>query len=271
MTWKPPLAAVQMGLSYVSPEGPNGNPDPAASGRDIRETFARMAMNDEETVALTAGGHTFGKAHGNGNADLLGPEPEAAPIEAQGLGWISSHCTGHGYNAITSGIEGAWTVNPIKWDNGYFDALFGYEWELTKSPAGAQQWTQKDGAGAADAPDTHDPSKRHAPMMSTADMAMRVDPSYAEISKRPHENPDQLADAFARAWFKLTHRDMGPKSLYLGADVPEEVLIWQDPIPEVDYPLIGDADIAQLKAAIMSSGIPVSQTCMQDATGKPVS
>ena len=254
-----PLAAVQMGLIYVNPEGPNGNPDPAASGRDIRETFARMAMNDEETVALTAGGHTFGKAHGNGNADLVGPEPEAAPIEAQGLGWISSHKTGKGYDAVTSGIEGAWTANPIKWDNGYYDALFGYEWELTKSPAGAQQWTPKGGAGADDAPDAHDPAKRHAPMMTTADMAMRVDPAYAKISKRFHENPDQLADAFARAWFKLTHRDMGPRSLYLGADVPEEVLIWQDPIPEVDHPLVNDADIAQLKAAIMSSGIPASQ------------
>ena len=254
-----PLAAVQMGLIYVNPEGPNGNPDPAASGRDIRETFARMAMNDEETVALTAGGHTFGKAHGNGNADLVGPEPEAAPIEAQGLGWISSHKTGKGYDAVTSGIEGAWTANPIKWDNGYYDALFGYEWELTKSPAGAQQWTPKGGAGADDAPDAHDPAKRHAPMMTTADMAMRVDPAYAKISRRFHENPDQLADAFARAWFKLTHRDMGPRSLYLGADVPEEVLIWQDPIPEVDHPLVNDADIAQLKAAIMSSGIPASQ------------
>ena len=254
-----PLAAVQMGLIYVNPEGPNGNPDPVASGRDIRETFARMAMNDEETVALTAGGHTFGKAHGAGDAALVGPEPEGAPIEAQGMGWLSTHGTGKGGDAITSGIEGAWTPTPTQWDNSYFDTLFGYEWEVTKSPAGAYQWVPKDGAGGDTVPDAHDPSKRHAPMMTTADMAMRMDPIYEPISRRFHENPEAFADAFARAWFKLTHRDMGPRARYLGKEVPSEELIWQDPIPEVDHELIDDADIAGLKAKILESGLSVSQ------------
>lgn len=254
-----PLAAVQMGLIYVNPEGPNGNPDPVASGKDIRETFGRMAMNDEETVALTAGGHTFGKCHGAGDAAHVGPEPEAAPIEAQGQGWLSTHGSGKAEDTITSGLEGAWTSNPTKWDNGYFDALFGYEWELTKSPAGAQQWRPKDGAGADDVPDAHDPNKRHAPMMTTADMAMRMDPIYEPISRRFHKNPDEFADAFARAWFKLTHRDMGPRARYLGKEVPAEELIWQDPIPAVTHELVNTKDVSELKAKIVASGLSVSQ------------
>ena len=254
-----PLAAVQMGLIYVNPEGPNGNPDPVASGRDIRETFARMAMNDEETVALVAGGHTFGKCHGAGDAALVGVEPEGAGLEQQGLGWQSSFESGKAGHAITSGIEGAWTPTPTKWDNSYFDMLFGYEWELTKSPAGAHQWKPKGDAGANDVPDAHDPNKRHAPMMTTADMALRMDPIYEPISRRFHQNPDQFADAFARAWFKLTHRDMGPRMLYLGKEVPEEVLIWQDPIPEVTHQPINDGDIASLKEKLLGSGLSVSQ------------
>ena len=253
-----PLGAVQMGLIYVNPEGPNGNPDPVASGRDIRETFARMAMNDEETVALVAGGHTFGKAHGAGDTAHVGPEPEGAPIEQLGLGWKSGFGSGKAGDAITSGIEGAWTPTPVTWDNSYFDTLFGYEWEVTKSPAGAWQWVPKDGAGADAVPDAHDPSKRHAPMMTTADMAMRMDPIYEPISRRFHENPDELADAFARAWFKLTHRDMGPRSRYLGSEVPDEELIWQDPIPAVTNELIDERDIASLKAEILDSGLSVS-------------
>ena len=248
-----------MGLIYVNPEGPNGNPDPVASGRDIRETFARMAMNDEETVALTAGGHTFGKAHGAGDAALVGPEPEGAPIEQQGMGWISSYGSGKGGDAITSGIEGAWTPTPITWDNSYFDTLFGYEWEVVKSPAGANQWAPKDGAGSDAVPDAHDSSKRHAPMMTTADMAMRMDPIYEPISRRFHENPDEFADAFARAWFKLTHRDMGPRARYLGTEVPAEELIWQDPVPAATHDLIDDRDIAALKDKILASGLSVSQ------------
>ena len=254
-----PLAAVQMGLIYVNPEGPNGNPDPVASGRDIRETFARMAMNDEETVALTAGGHTFGKAHGAGDAGLVGPDPEAAPIHQMGFGWKSSHGSGKGRDAITSGIEGAWTADPTRWDNGYFDVLFGYDWELTKSPAGANQWVPKGLKDEDMAPDPEDPSRKVPIMMTTADMAMKMDPVYGPISKRFHENPDQFADAFARAWFKLTHRDMGPKALYLGDEVPTEDLIWQDPIPPVDHELIDDADIATLKTMILASGLSVSQ------------
>jgi catalase-peroxidase len=254
-----PLAAVQMGLIYVNPEGPNSNPDPIASGKDIRETFGRMAMNDEETVALVAGGHTFGKCHGAGDAALVGPEPEGASIEEQGLGWKSGFGSGKGEHTITSGIEGAWTTNPIKWDNGYFDVLFGYEWELTKSPAGAHQWKPKGDAGAGTVPDAHNPNKSHAPMMTTADMAMRMDPIYEPISRRFHENPDEFADAFARAWFKLTHRDMGPKVRYLGSEVPEEDLIWQDPIPEADHELINENDVANLKDKILSSGLSVSE------------
>ena len=254
-----PLAAVQMGLIYVNPEGPDGNPDPLASARDIRETFARMAMNDEETVALTAGGHTFGKAHGAGDAAHVGPEPEAAPIEAMGLGWLSSHGSGKGRDTITSGIEGAWTPNPTQWDNGYFDVLFGYEWELTKSPAGANQWTPKDLKPEDFAPDPESGERTHRIMMTTADMAMRMDPIYGPISKRFHENPDEFADAFARAWFKLTHRDMGPKALYLGDEVPDEDLIWQDPIPAVDHALIDDADVAALKAQILASGLSTAE------------
>ena len=254
-----PLGAVQMGLIYVNPQGPNGNPDPVASGRDIRETFARMAMNDEETVALVAGGHTFGKCHGAGDEALVGPEPEAADIAEQGLGWKSSFRTGNGSAAITSGIEGAWTANPVKWDTGYFDVLFGYEWECVKSPAGAFQWVPKDGAGADLVPDAHDPSKRHAPIMTTADMAMRMDPIYEPISRRFHANPDELADAFARAWFKMTHRDMGPRARYLGPEVPSENLIWQDPVPAVDHPLVDEQDIAALRASILASGLSVSQ------------
>ena len=248
-----------MGLIYVNPEGPNGNPDPIASGRDIRETFARMAMDDEETVALTAGGHTFGKAHGAGDAGLLGPEPEGATIEEQGLGWTSAHATGKGADAITSGIEGAWTPTPIQWDNSYFDTLFGYEWELTKSPAGAHQWQPKEDSSKT-VPDAFDSSKTHKPMMTTADMAMRMDPIYEKISRRFHENPDEFADAFARAWYKLTHRDMGPLSRYLGSQVPDEELIWQDPIPAVDHDLVDDGeDVADLKAKILASGLSVSE------------
>ncbi len=254
-----PLAAVQMGLIYVNPEGPNGQPDPLASARDIRETFARMAMNDEETVALTAGGHTFGKTHGAGSAAKVGPEPEAAPLEAQGLGWMSTHKSGKGRDAITSGLEGAWTPNPTQWDMGYFDVLFGYEWELTKSPAGAWQWTPKDLKPEDMAPDPEDPSKKMPIMMSTADMAMRMDPAYEKISRRFHQNPEEFADAFARAWFKLTHRDMGPKSRYLGPEVPEEDLIWQDPLPAADYELIDEKDISGLKSRILASGLSLSE------------
>ncbi len=254
-----PLAAVQMGLIYVNPEGPNGTPDPMASARDIRETFARMAMNDEETVALIAGGHTFGKTHGAGDPSLVGPEPEGASIEQQGLGWTNRHASGKGGDTTTSGLEGAWKPNPTTWDNGYFDTLFGYEWQLTKSPAGAHQWTPTDPAAATTVVDAHDPSKRHAPMMATTDIALRTDPAYLAISKRYHENFDQFADAFARAWFKLTHRDMGPRSRYLGALVPQEVLLWQDPIPAVNHALIDDADIAALKGQILASGLSISQ------------
>jgi catalase-peroxidase len=254
-----PLAAVQMGLIYVNPEGPNGNPDPVASGRDIRETFARMAMNDEETVALTAGGHTFGKCHGAGDAALVGPDPEAAGIEEQGLGWKCGFGSGVGGDAIGSGLEGAWTPNPIKWDMGYFDMLFGHEWELTKSPAGAWQWAPKDVADKDLAPAAHDPSKRVPTMMTTADMAMRMDPIYEPISRRFHKDPEAFADAFARAWFKLTHRDMGPRSRYLGAEVPAEVLIWQDPVPAVDHDLIDSRDIADLKGKILASGLSISE------------
>ena len=254
-----PLGAVQMGLIYVNPEGPNGNPDPLAAARDIRETFGRMAMNDEETVALIAGGHTFGKTHGAGDASLVGPEPEAAGIEEQGLGWKSKFGTGKGGDAITSGLEVIWTTTPTKWSNNFFWNLFGYEWELTKSPAGAHQWKPKHGAGAGTVPDAHDPSKRHAPSMLTTDLALRFDPAYEKISRRFHENPDQFADAFARAWFKLTHRDMGPIARYLGPLVPKEPLPWQDPIPAVNHPLIGEQDITALKAKILSSGLSVSQ------------
>lgn len=251
-----PLAAVQMGLIYVNPEGPDGNPDPIGSARDVRETFARMAMNDYETVALTAGGHTFGKAHGAGDASLVGPEPEAAPIEAQGLGWLSRHGTGKGPDCITSGIEGAWTPTPIKWDNSYFETLFGNEWELTKSPAGANQWRPV--GVEPNVPDAHIPGKKHLPMMTTADMAMRMDPEYEKISRHFKDNPEEFADAFARAWFKLTHRDMGPKSRYLGPLVPEEDLIWQDPIPAETRSQIDAADIAKLKEKILDSGLTIS-------------
>ncbi|RPI22341.1 MAG: catalase/peroxidase HPI [Acidobacteria bacterium] len=254
-----PLAAVQMGLIYVNPEGPDGNPDPIAAARDIRETFARMAMNDEETVALIAGGHTFGKTHGAGDAKHVGPEPEAAGIEEQGLGWKSSFGTGKGGDTITSGLEVTWTITPTRWSSNFFWNLFGYEWELTKSPAGAYQWIPKGGMGAGTVPDAHDPSKRHAPAMLTTDLALRFDPAYEKISRRFMENPDQFADAFARAWFKLTHRDMGPRSRYLGPDVPAEELIWQDPIPAVDHELIDAQDIASLKGEILASGLPVSQ------------
>ncbi len=254
-----PLAAVQMGLIYVNPEGPNGNPDPVASGVDIRETFARMAMNDEETVALVAGGHTFGKCHGAGDAAHVGPEPEGASIEEQGFGWMSSYGSGKAGDAITSGIEGAWTPTPIAWDNSYFDTLFAYEWELTKSPAGAHQWIPKDAAAADAVPDAHDSAKRHAPIMTTADMAMRMDPAYEQIARRFHQNPDEFADAFARAWFKLTHRDMGPRTRYLGNDVPAEELVWQDPIPAVTHKLIDDKDVAEIKSKINASGLSVSQ------------
>ena len=254
-----PLGAVQMGLIYVNPEGPNGNPDPVASGRDIRETFGRMAMNDEETVALVAGGHTFGKCHGAGDAALVGAEPEGAGIEQQGLGWKSGFGSGKGVDTITSGIEGAWTATPTSWDNSYFDTLFGYDWELTKSPAGAHQWVPANGAAADSVPDAHDASRRHAPIMTTADLAMRMDPIYEPISRRFHENPDQFADAFARAWFKLTHRDMGPRARYLGAEVPSEELIWQDPVPAATHDLIDAQDIAALKDAIAASGLTVSE------------
>ena len=254
-----PLAAVQMGLIYVNPEGPNGNPDPIASARDIRETFGRMAMNDEETVALIAGGHSFGKTHGAGDAALVGPDPEAAGLAEQGLGWKSAYGTGKGGDAIGSGLEVTWTTTPTKWSNNYFENLFGYEWELTKSPAGANQWRPKNGAGEGTVPHAHDASKRIAPNMLTSDIALRADPAYEKISRRFLENPDQFADAFARAWFKLTHRDMGPRARYLGPEVPAEVLIWQDPIPGVDHPLIDAADIASLKATILASGLTVSE------------
>ena len=255
-----PLAAVQMGLIYVNPEGPNGKPDPLGSARDIRETFARMAMDDEETVALVAGGHTFGKAHGAGDPGLhVGPEPEAAAIEEQGLGWTNSLVSGKGVHTITSGLEGAWKPNPTTWDNGYFETLFGYEWTLTKSPAGAHQWTPADPAAASTVADAHDPALRHAPMMSTADMALRMDPVYEPISRRFMQNPAAFADAFARAWFKLTHRDMGPVARYLGPLVPQEALIWQDPVPAVDHVLVDAADITGLKARILASGLSVSQ------------
>ncbi len=255
-----PLAAVQMGLIYVNPEGPNGNPDPIASARDIRETFARMAMNDEETVALIAGGHTFGKTHGAADpGKYVGREPAAASIEEQGLGWKNTLGAGNGANTITSGLEGAWTMTPTKWSNNYFENLFGFEWELAKSPAGAHQWKPKAGAGAGTVPDAHDPALRHAPTMLTTDIALRVDPAYGPISKRFYENPDQFADAFARAWFKLTHRDMGPRSRYVGTEVPAEELIWQDPIPALTHKVIDDADIATLKATILASGLSVSE------------
>ena len=255
-----PLAAVQMGLIYVNPEGPNGNPDPIASARDIRETFGRMAMNDEETVALIAGGHAFGKAHGAADpSKYVGPDPAAAPIAEQSLGWKNSFGTGNAGSTIGSGLEGAWSNTPTQWSNSYFENLFGYDWELTKSPAGAQQWKPKGSAGAGTVPDAHDPTKRHAPMMFTSDIALKMDPIYAPISRRFFENPDQLADAFARAWFKLTHRDMGPKVRYLGPEVPAEELIWQDPIPAVNHPLIDDQDAASLKSKILASGLSVSQ------------
>ena len=254
-----PLAAVQMGLIYVNPEGPNGNPDPIAAARDIRETFARMAMNDEETVALIAGGHTFGKTHGAGDAKLVGPEPEAAGIEEQGLGWKSSFGAGKAGDAISSGLEVTWTTTPTKWSNDFFKNLFGYEWELTKSPAGANQWKPKGGAGADAVPDAHDPSKHHAPSMLTTDLSLRFDPAYEKISRRFMDHPDQFADAFARAWFKLTHRDMGPRARYLGPEVPKEELIWQDPIPAVKHKLIDAKDIAALKKKVLASGLSVSE------------
>ena len=254
-----PLAAVQMGLIYVNPEGPNGKPDPVAAARDIRETFARMAMNDEETVALIAGGHTFGKAHGAADpGQYVGPEPEGAGIEEQGFGWKSTFGTGKGVHTISSGLEGAWTTNPAKWDNNYFDNLFRFEWELGKSPAGAFQWTPKDASAAGTVPDAHDPSKRHAPIMLTTDLSLRMDPIYAPISKRFHENPQEFADAFAKAWYKLTHRDMGPRSRYLGPLVPAEPLLWQDPVPDVNHELVGEQDIAALKAKILASGLSIS-------------
>jgi catalase-peroxidase len=255
-----PLAAVQMGLIYVNPEGPNGKPDPVAAARDIRETFARMAMNDEETVALIAGGHTFGKCHGAADpGQYVGPVPEGAGLEEQGLGWKNSFGTGKGVDTISSGLEGAWTTSPSKWDNNYLDNLYRYEWELTKSPAGAFQWTPKDAAATGTVPDAHDPSRRHAPMMLTTDLSLRIDPIYAPISKHFHENPQELADAFAKAWFKLTHRDMGPRARYLGPLVPAEPLLWQDPVPDVDHELVGDQDIAALKAKILASGLSISQ------------
>jgi len=256
---KNPLAAVQMGLIYVNPEGPNGNPDPLAAARDIRETFARMAMNDDETVALIAGGHTFGKTHGAGDASLVGAAPEAASIEEQGLGWRSRFGTGKGRDSIGSGLEVIWSSTPTRWSNNFFGNLFGYEWELTKSPAGAHQWTPKHGAGSGAIPDAYDPSKRHAPTMLTTDLALRFDPAYATISRRFFENPDQFADAFARAWFKLTHRDMGPRARYLGPEVPAKELIWQDPVPAVNHQLIDEQDIAALKGKILASGLSVSQ------------
>jgi len=245
-----------MGLIYVNPQGPNGNPDPIAAARDIRETFARMAMDDEETVALIAGGHTFGKTHGAGPESHVGPDPEAAGIEEQGLGWRSTFGTGKGGDTITSGLEVTWTSTPTKWSNDYFKNLFSYEWELTKSPAGAHQWRPKAGAGAGTIPDAHDPAKRHAPTMLTTDLSMRLDPAYERISRRFFEHPDQFADAFARAWFKLTHRDMGPRARYLGPEVPAEELIWQDPIPAVNHKLIDEKDIAALKGKVLASGCP---------------
>ena len=255
-----PLGAVQMGLIYVNPEGPNGNPDPVASARDIRETFARMAMNDEETVALVAGGHTFGKCHGAANpGEHVGAEPEGAGIEDQGLGWTNRFGSGSGVHTISSGIEGAWTTNPIQWDNDYFDILFKYEWQLTHSPAGAKQWTPKEASAANTVPDAHDPNLRHAPMMTTADLALRMDPAYEKISRRFHADPKAFADAFARAWYKLTHRDMGPVSRYLGPLVPQEEMLWQDPIPAVDHDLIDDADRAALSAKVLSSGLSTAQ------------
>ena len=255
-----PLGAVQMGLIYVNPEGPNGKPDPVAAAKDIRETFGRMAMNDEETVALIAGGHTFGKAHGAADpGKYVSSEPEGAGIEEQGFGWKNSFGDGAGAHAITSGLEGAWTTNPVKWDNNYFDNLFGYDWQLTKSPAGANQWTPKEASAANTVPDAHDPSKKHAPIMFTTDLALKMDPIYARISKRFHEHPQEFADAFAKAWFKLTHRDMGPLSRYLGHLIPKEELLWQDPIPAVDHELIGEQDIAALKAQILASGLSISQ------------
>jgi catalase-peroxidase len=254
-----PLGAVQMGLIYVNPQGPNGNPDPLGAARDTRETFARMAMNDEETVALIAGGHTFGKAHGAAPDTYVGREPEGAALELQGFGWMSSFGTGKGTDAITSGLEGTWTTKPATWDNNYLENLYSYEWVLTKGPGGANQWTPKDPSSAVTVPDAHDPSKRHAPMMFTTDIALKTDPSYAEISKRFYENPDQFADAFAKAWYKLTHRDMGPISRYLGPLVPAEPLLWQDPVPAIDHALIGDAEIAALKADILKSGLSISQ------------
>src|SRR4029079_5092408 len=254
-----PLGAVQMGLIYVNPEGPNGNPDPVAAARDIRETFARMAMNDEETVALIAGGHTFGKTHGAAPASHVGPDCEAGDITAQGLGWHNTFGTGHAGDAITSGLEVTWSKTPTKWSNSFFEHLFGYDWELTKSPAGAQQWQPKNGAGAGTIPDAHDPAKRRAPTMLTTHLALRFDPAYEKISRRCLEHPDQFADAFARAWFKLTHRDMGPIQRYLGPLVPKETLIWQDPIPAVDHKLIDEQDIAALKKKILDSGLSVSQ------------
>src|SRR4051794_13436470 len=254
-----PLGAVQMGLIYVNPEGPNGKPDPLAAARDIRETFARMAMDDEETVALIAGGHSFGKTHGAGDASLVGPEPEGASIEAQGLGWKSSFGSGKGGDAITSGLEVTWTTSPTKWSNNFFDNLFGFEWELTKSPAGASQWTPKNGGGNGTVPDAHDPSKKHAPSMLTTDLALRFDPIYGPISKRFHEHPEQFADAFAKAWFKLTHRDMGPIPRYLGPLVPKEPQIWQDPVPAVDHPLVDEKDVAALKAKVLASGLSISE------------
>jgi catalase-peroxidase len=254
-----PLGAVQMGLIYVNPEGPNGNPDPLAAGRDIRETFARMAMNDEETVALIAGGHTFGKAHGAAPDTHVGPEPEGASIEEQGFGWKNSFGSGKAGDAITSGLEGAWTTAPATWDNNFFDNLFGYEWEQTKSPAGAAQWTPTDASAKGTVPDAHDPSKTHAPIMLTTDLALKVDPIYAPIAKRFHENPEQFADAFAKAWYKLTHRDMGPRTLCLGPLVPAEPQLWQDPVPDVTHALIGEQDIAALKGQILESGLSISQ------------
>jgi catalase-peroxidase len=253
-----PLAAVQMGLIYVNPEGPDGNPDPVASGRDVRETFARMGMNDEETVALVAGGHTFGKAHGAGDPALVGPEPEAAPLQVQGLGWINRFGSGKGADTTTSGIEGAWKPHPTTWDNGYFDMLFGYEWALTRSPAGAQQWVAQNVRPEHLIPDAHDPSKKHPPMMTTADLSLRMDPVYEPIARRFHQNPQAFADAFARAWFKLTHRDMGPKARYLGPEVPAEELVWQDPIPACDHALVDAQDVAALKAQVLACGLPVA-------------
>jgi catalase-peroxidase len=255
-----PLAAVQMGLIYVNPEGPNGKPDPLASAKDIRETFARMAMNDEETVALIAGGHTFGKVHGAADpSKYVGPEPEGADIEAQGLGWLSSYGSGKGVDTITSGLEGAWTTNPIQWDNNYFENLFNYDWELVKSPAGAWQWTPKDASAQNTVPDAHDPARRHTPMMATTDLALKIDPAYAKISKRFFENPDEFADVFARAWFKLTHRDMGPRARYLGKLVPQEELLWQDPLPAPTHPVIDAGDIKTLKSALLASKLTITQ------------